>query len=544
MSQGVTDIQRWIDEKPKSRGFCVIGKGKSVHLSRGNDESLCGKMMLSAGSCYIDASDALDYTPCRTCWKIMERESAELEEAGNMAAKLKLSEVRGDIRIGSATGSAGVPHAIKETTGKGNVPYCSAKLKNPLRSWGPALEQNPNLELCAGCSKHVPTGPVKVSATNIEIPGLGRTVAATVITPVDADTTEEKTEKDTMAAKATMTKAVQEEVAAQIRASIERLPSLIAEGKDDSAKELSEEIGKEIPKINGTGAAAIKAKLRAELTKAEKDAKKAKADKDKADKAASKEIAVSHETSTDAALADDAIAKLVAAGQEKVKNLAVNKFKGGHDIAETILDIRTRILTKEGHPDLNADTDAARKVTAKVFDDLLEGLPEEGEDEAADAIRAEIGSIRTSYRNAIRDVRARYLKTLDHSPEEAEKYKYALEANPELSPSEAVAKFHGYETRTRAEIAKEARDRKKALEAKKDAGEELSDEETSELAADGKPEATPSEKAKAEAKKLKRSAKALNAEAVGALDDETKKAIKKELEAVLESIKASISAAL
>ncbi|MEU7177018.1 MULTISPECIES: hypothetical protein [Streptomyces] len=552
MAEEVGDIQCWLDEKP-SRGFCVIGKGKSCHITRGNDESLCGKLMMD-GSRYIDPADTLDYTPCRTCWKIMERESAELEEVGNMAAKLKLSEVRGDIRIGSATGSDGVPHAIKETTGKGNVPYCSAKLKNPLRSWGPALEQNPSLELCAGCSKHVPTGPVNVSATNVEIPGLGRTISATVITPVDADTTEEKTEKDTMAAKATMTKAVQEEVSAQIRGSIERLPSLIAEGKGDSAKELSEEIGKEIPKITGTGAAAIKAKLRAELTKVEKDAKKAKADKEKAEKGAAKGgkkgavVAISRETSTEAALADKDIKRLIAQGNEKVKELAENKFKGGHQIAEIILDIRTRISNKDGHPDLVADSDAARKSSADVYDRLLEGLPEEGEAEWADAIRAEIGSIKKSARNAMVDVRANYIRSLDNSPEEAEKYKYALEAHPDKKPSEAVAEFHGYELRTRAEIAKANREKKAIEKAKLEeavkAGEMTEEEAEATLSADGKPEATPEQKATAEAKKLKRSAKALNADIVSTLDDKTKKALKEELEAVLESVKASITALL
>lgn len=462
-NESVSDIQRWLDEKP-SRGFCVIGKGKSCHISRGNDESLCGRPMMP-GSRYIDSAETLDFEPCRSCWKIMERESAEIERAGNMAAKLTLGQVRGDIHIGSSTGSGGVPHAIKETTERGNVPYCSAKMKNPLRSWGPAIDQNPNLDLCAGCSKVVPTGPVNVTATEVEIPGLGRSVTAKVITPANADTTE-KTEAKNMAAKATMTKAVQEEVSAQIRADIERLPSLIAEGKEDSAKELSEEIGKQIPSITGTGAAAIKAKLRAELTKAVKDAKAAKAEKGKADKAAGKEVAVSKETQLETVAGNQKIQALVAKGQERIKELAVTKFKGGFEIAEIILDIRTQIMNKDGHPDLNAESDAARKTTTNVFDGLLEGLPEEGENENADAIRAEVDSIRKSYRNSIRDVRALYLQSLDTSPEEAKKYAYALAAHPDKKPSEAVAEFHGYELRTRAEIARADREMK-ALEAKK-----------------------------------------------------------------------------
>ncbi|MFB8107292.1 hypothetical protein ACFC3O_31555 [Streptomyces sp. NPDC056007] len=539
----VSDIQRWMDEKP-SRGFCVIGKGKSCHISRGNDESLCGKLMMP-GSRYIDSAETLDFSPCRSCWKIMERESAGIEKVGNMAGKLTLGQVRGDIRIGSATGSGGVPHAIKETTERGNVPYCSAKLKNPLRSWGPALDQNPQLELCAGCSKVVPTGPVNVTATEVEIPGLGRSVTAKVITPASADTDTTKTKEGTMAAKATMSKAVQEEVAAQVRADIERLPSLIAEGKDDSAKELSEETGKQIQSITGTGAAAIKAKLRAELTKAEKDAKKAKADKEKADKAAGKEIAVSKETKLEAVVADTAIQALVTKGQNRIKELAVTKFKGGYEIAEIILDIRTRISNKDGYPDLNADSEAAKKTTTTVFDGLLEGLPEEGEDENADAIRAEVESIKKSYRNSMRDVRALYLRSLDNSPEEAKKYAYALEAHPDKKASEAVAEFHGYELRTRAELAKADRERK-ALERKKiedavKAGD-MSEEEAEATLNEGGEEKTPKQLRAAWIKKqeaaFKRQVKAIKAignaeEQEEALDELTAllTAVRKEIKA-------------
>ncbi|MDX3295125.1 hypothetical protein PV569_15565 [Streptomyces scabiei] len=462
------------------------GKDMGDHVSY-YAENACGSLTryrFAQGATYATLAEALDAARqggrklCKTCEKAAEAQIAAEAETKNegapVAAKIKLSEVRGDVPVGSATGSNGTVHAIKDVDENGrNVAYCPTKMKTPIRRWGAAMDQNPNLDLCAGCSKVVPTGPVQVTATNVEIPGLGRTVPAKVITPVDADTTTEKTEKDTMAAKTTMDKAAQDKAAEQIRADIERLPSLIAEGKDDSAKELTEAISKAIPTITGTGAAAIKAKLRAEATKAEKDAKKAKADKEKADKAAakadkpaSKEVAVSKETTLEATLKDTRIQDLVAKGQEQVKALAVSKFKGGHQIAEIILDIRTQIQNKDGHPDLNADTDAAKKNTTKVFDGLLEGLPEEGEDEAADAIRAEVDSIKKSYRNAIKDVRVAYLRSLDNSPEEAKKYAYALEAHPDKKPSEAVAEFHGYELRTRAEIAKADRERK-ALEKKK-----------------------------------------------------------------------------
>ncbi|GGU49130.1 hypothetical protein [Streptomyces violascens] len=525
MSQEVTDIQRWLDEKPNSRGFCVIGKGKSVHLSRGNDESLCGKMMISAGSRYVDSTDVLDYNPCRTCWKIMERESAELEEGAHVAAKLKLSEVRGDVPVGSATGSNGTVHAIKDVDEKGrNVAYCPTKMKTPIRRWGLAMEQNPNLELCAACSKVVPTGDVEVTTTNVAIPGLGRTVPAKVVKPVDADTTNEKTEKDAMAAKATMTKAVQEEVAAQIRASIERLPSLIAEGKDDSAKELSEEISKEIPKITGTGAAALKAKLRAELTKADADAKKAKADAEKADKPAAKKAAAKKAAKpakgaevatreTKDPMKVVGIPELIAQGIELVKEVAANEFNGAYKIAQKIFAMRTNILDEQEDPDLGGRRQASKDAASLLWDGVLNALPPEGEDENADVIRDSIGQLKKQQRNAMIDVAVLYVRWLDTEEPKDEneaaslaveraKFKKMTEAHPDLKPSEAIHKYYDDNNKplpkkTRAETAKENRDRKALEKAKLEeavkAGELSEEEAAATLSGGDEKEKTPKE---------------------------------------------------
>jgi hypothetical protein len=75
------------------------------------------------------------------------------------AKKLKLKDVRGDIRIGQPVGTNGALHALKpEVDANGrNVAYCPTKFKTPIRSFGPAMEQKPELELCAGCSKVVAT---------------------------------------------------------------------------------------------------------------------------------------------------------------------------------------------------------------------------------------------------------------------------------------------------------------------------------------------------------------------------------------------------
>ncbi|MHC0429239.1 hypothetical protein ACX6XY_03495 [Streptomyces sp. O3] len=423
------------------------------------------------------------------------------------AAKLKLSEVRGDVTIGSTGAYSGTPHALRLVDGKWS-PYCPTRAKSPFKSWGAAHEQKATLELCVKCSALVPTGPVTVAHEEVEIPGLGRTVTAKVVKPVEgSEGTTDKKEDAAMAQTATAEKTDPRDAQVEeIRASIERLPSLIIEGNAEGAETLKAEIEAAVSVLKGKGVAALKAQLRKE-----RGEKIEAAEKERDTKGA--EIAT-RETSTEAAEADEEIKKLVAKGSQRVKELAVNKFKGGHEIAEYIFDIRRRITTVDGVLDLNADTDAGRQLSGRVYDSLTENLPEEGEDEAADAIRAEIGSIRKSARNAMVDVRARYLKSLDHSPEEAKHWQHALDAHPDLKPSEAVAKFHGYELRTRAEIAKEAREAKKALEdkqkalaAKVEAGElskEDAEKQLAEELSDG--EKSGKEKATEAIEKIKKSA--------------------------------------
>ncbi|MBB1251852.1 hypothetical protein [Streptomyces alkaliterrae] len=437
-----------------------------------------------------------------------------------MAGKLKLSEVRGDVRVGSAGTGTGAIHAIKDVDADGrNVPYCPTRTKTPLRSWGQAHEQKPHLELCIKCSKLVPTGPVEIAEEQVSIPGLNRTVTRRVAKPVTG-TAEEKTETDAMAAKnAPMKKAEQEKAAEEIRADIERLRSLIAEGKDDSAKELAEGINAAIPKITGTGAAAIKAKLRAEAEKAEKDAKKAKADAKKPTdaKGSKKDPEIVVKGTQDFMKAEGVPDRIVAAA-EKVKEVAAQKFARGKEVAEAIFDIRTHILDKDDDPDLTARSDQAKKAASAVYDAVLKGLPEEGTDETADIIREAIGDIKKDVRNAMTDVVVGYVRALDQETpetlEERKRFAKALDAYPDLKPSEAVFKHYeeagkALPKQTRAEIAKATRE-KKALERKKvedavKAGE-LSEEEAAETLGGGTTEEkSPKEKRAAYLQRMKNS---------------------------------------
>ncbi|MBD0712565.1 hypothetical protein [Streptomyces sp. CBMA370] len=328
----------------------------------------------------------------------------------------------------------------------------------------------------------------------------------------------------------------------EIRASLERLPSLIIEGNTEGADTLKTEIETAISALKGKGVAALKAQLRKERGEKIEAAEKEAAEADKPSTAVA-----TLETSAEVAASDEEIKKLIAKGNERVKALAVNKFKGGHEIAEIIFDIRRRIKTADGYLDLNADTDAGRKESGKVYDALLEGLPEEGEDEAADAIRAEIGSIRKGARNAMVDVRANYLKSLDNSPEEAALWQHALDAAPELKPSEAVAQFHKFELRTRAEIAKENRQakalaeaRRKELAAKVEAGELSEEDAAAELEGSEDGEKSEKEKATDAIEKLKKSAVRLAKNAKKITDENEREDILEALTAALAEIRKTI----
>lgn len=65
------ELQAWIDAKPMGRGFCIIGKGKTQHLSNMNDETLCGRLMVADGSRYVGVHGT-EFPPCAACWKRMQ----------------------------------------------------------------------------------------------------------------------------------------------------------------------------------------------------------------------------------------------------------------------------------------------------------------------------------------------------------------------------------------------------------------------------------------------------------------------------------------
>lgn len=190
--------------------------------------------------------------------------------------------------------------------------------------------------------------------------------------------------------------------------------------------------------------------------------------------------------------------ELIAATSKKVFEVAKTKTKGAAEIAESILDMRTRIHDRDGDIDLGARTDAAKKAAASTYQAVLDALPEDD----VYGLEGEVNSIKKAVQNAMQDVVCKYVKSLDHSPEEAAKFARATEAHPELSVSEAVYRYYENAEKplprlTRAELARKKREEAKLLAAKvkelaqADTPETEEDDAETELTAEVAPEPAP-----------------------------------------------------
>ncbi|WP_424213185.1 hypothetical protein ACN20G_14465 [Streptomyces sp. BI20] len=539
-------------------------------------QNACGSITryrLAAGKTYNSLADALNAARqggrklCKTCEKaalaqLAAEEAAPMhddvapetdnnEEAGNMTAKLKLSEVRGDVMVGATNGGK-MPHALKLVDGPDGAlwaPYCGTKAKTPFRSWGAAHEQKgPDLELCIKCSALVETGPVEILEETVTIPGLDRAIKVKTAVAVPLETPETGTtnteEKEaTMAAK-TMDKAAQDKAAEDVRASIERIPSLAAEGKGDAVTELAAEIKTAINKITGTGAAGVKATLKAELTKAEEAAKEAA-------KTAPKAEVASLETQNweDIPGAEEKVsAAAKRIGDALVHNIKFSRL--AREIADTKMELAVGFTNKHGDPDIMFAGDSLKNAFRKMTTDALAeaGIPDtfEGHKTLEKLLKA----IQNQHASARRD----FVASLDSKPELAARFEKAAAAHPDKPISEAVFEYHKIsrgkskleleEDKWNADRAAElAAAAKKELTSGEGEGEGTGEGEGEEAAATSA-NITPDVYAAQYLNKVEKANKNLDVKTIGKVSEEGKKALREKLEAELEKIKAAIAALL
>lgn len=285
------------------------------------------------------------------------------------AKKLKLKDVRGDIRIGSATGSNGTMHALRFATDeKGrNLSYCRTTFKTPLRSFGPAMDQKPELELCAGCSKVVPTGEVVVTHERVKVPGLNVTVNQKKITPVEGDEEGENMppKKKTAAAKP----------AQDVDALISDVHGLVDTMKGAADVETVDSLAGDAEKITAT----LPTAKRNPLRKAVNDAKKARLAELNPEPETGTDVERVHSRSGANPAADVAEDFNAIEGVPELIKEGVKYFSQGVDLglkltnvgektAHTMLAMRQKIINPVTKlPDLMADTKTAKNAAAELY---------------------------------------------------------------------------------------------------------------------------------------------------------------------------------
>ncbi|NYI06080.1 hypothetical protein [Allostreptomyces psammosilenae] len=83
------ELMIWLNTTPPSR-WARIGKGKTPHLSKFNDETLCGRVIdPDKGSAYIEHEESLELggAPCASCWKKMKAEVDAMDLAEESATE-------------------------------------------------------------------------------------------------------------------------------------------------------------------------------------------------------------------------------------------------------------------------------------------------------------------------------------------------------------------------------------------------------------------------------------------------------------------------
>lgn len=258
-----------------------------------------------------------------------------------------------------------------------------------------------------------------------------------------------------MAAKKATATADRDEMVSEIHDTIDRIKTLMGEGKPEAAGELSAEAEIMITRLSGSGSVALRQSLRDQV----RGALDTKSDDTSA------EVEVSKPAMPENISDIEGLEDLVNIGATKVRQVTENKIKGGRAIAEILLDIRRRIILADGMPDLSAKSHVAKKASAEIYDRVTASLPAAGESDLADSIRDEITSVKRSAQTAMVDVRVEYALALDSTDDEEELAPFAGIIAEGEKPSEAIARHYGFPLKTRREIEQERRDAKKAIEA-------------------------------------------------------------------------------
>ncbi|MEU6684424.1 hypothetical protein [Streptomyces sp. NPDC046832] len=414
------------------------------------------------------------------------------------AKKLKLKDVRGDVRVGAVPGADAI-HALHDELDERfrNVPMCTVRTKTPIQFWGPAMDQKPELELCAGCSKVVPTGDVTVTDEPVQVPGLDLTVTQKKITPVSDE--ERALDGDKMLGylHPAVASVVNKDKGENMPATAKKSTAKPADEKPD-ADELTSRVHEYVDAIkvaetadavdaNAGQAEDMITKLptskRNALRKTVSEAKKARlAELEPAD-APSAEVALRDRGNGRLApeVAEDfyqydGVKKLVNDGVKYFTeglNLGLKLGNVGQKLAHTILDVRTRIPNPDANnlPDLMADRKTTKNAAAEIYEKAKRDIA----DDDVERLAAHASMVRAS-QNKMSDVLVEWLESFD-GPDREQSLNIMRELFPgaeefltdDAKPSDAIrALYASHEIELprygRTEIARYDR-RVKAIEA-------------------------------------------------------------------------------
>ncbi|QAY26947.1 hypothetical protein SEA_SHAWTY_22 [Streptomyces phage Shawty] len=311
--------------------------------------------------------------------------------------KLKMKDVRGDVRIGAVPGADAI-HALRNVVDENgrNLPMCRTKTKNPIQFWGPAKDQKPELELCAGCSKVVPTGEVVVTEEPVTVPGLDVTVNQEVITPVEGD------DKGENVAAKNDTQDVDAQISA-VHDKADKIKEAANATEIDALVADAEAIITKLPTKHRTT-------LRSTISDAKKDRLTELTPEGDAPAA---EVAVRR--AADVAEDFNAIQGVPELIKDGVKlfsegvSLGLKLGNVGEKVAHTMLAMRQKITNPDtGLPDLMADRKTTKNAAAEVYAQAKKAVADDDVDR-----HAALNSLQRATQNKMSDVLVDWVRSFD-----------------------------------------------------------------------------------------------------------------------------------
>ncbi|MET9602573.1 hypothetical protein [Streptomyces sp. NPDC006459] len=351
-------------------------------------------------------------------------------------------------------------------------------------------------------------------------------------------------------------------ITAEVTAKVERVRALAGEGEGsaEALAELVKETTELINTVKGGGSVKVKKALQESLLEAVKIPAQTR-EEPEADADAPVTTAVVRAQTQDVSEIPD-YGPLLSLGIQRVKEAAVDSWEKGRGVGEVLLSLRLNTLDKDLDPDLPGRTNPYRTGASNLYNAVVAGLPEEGEDEDADAVRAKVNSIQNDASLALRSLVPEYVRGLDIVPNpedeeatakfEAERARFqnaaemfSAEKYDDKKFSEKV--FDYYEALgkplprlTRAEKARQVRAEKARRRAELDAAVAAGDITAEEAEASLNPQPEPAEIRKKAAKKARTTLMGLVEDAKTIEDTKAREKRLRELAAILTDVRREI----